>query len=256
MLAELSELDPARDLRAPGRADDDALAEILAQPRVAPAGERRPARRPGRVAAVASAAAAVTVAVVVVSVTLDSPTAYASWTPVPAAVGDAEAAQRSEPCGGTVTEIVEGPDGPDVQEVAVAPVLTDVRGDYTYVVVAGEDAYGECFVTDADGGEPEVVTSSAVVPELRAPGARELTTEQSGTATWSQGDQVEGALTSALGQAGDDVAAVELTLTSGERVEASVAGGWWAVWAPGGSALAASAEVTFTDGTTEQVPVG
>lgn len=256
MLAELSELDPARDLQAPGSPDDDALAEILAQPRVAPTGARSPVRRPGRAAAVASAAAAVVVAVVVTTVTLDSPAAYATWTPVPAAVDPTEAAQRSEPCGGTVTEIVEGPDGADVQEVAVAPVLTDVRGDYTYVVVAGDDAYGECFVTADDGGEPQVVTSSAVVPELTAPEARELTTRQNGTASWSEGDGTEGALTSAFGQAGDDVVAVELTLASGERVEATVSEGWWAVWAPGGSALGTTAEVTYVDGTTAQVPVG
>jgi hypothetical protein len=257
MLSELAALDPARDLQAPGSADDDALAEILAQPRVAPAGERRPARRPRRAATVAGAAAAVAVAVVVTTVTLDSPAAYASWVPVPADVDEAEAAQRSEPCGGTVTEIVEGPDGPDVQEVAVAPVLTDVRGDYTYVVVVGEDAFGECFVTAPDdGGEPQVVTSSAVVPELPAPGARELTTRANGTATWSEVDGTEGALTSAFGQVGEDVTAVELTLTSGERVVATVSEGWWAVWAPGGSALGSTAEVTYSDGTTEQVGLG
>ncbi|WP_277212078.1 hypothetical protein [Isoptericola croceus] len=258
MLAELAELDPARNLEAPGSPDDQALAQVLAQPRVAPAGERRPAlRRPGRAAAVASAAAAAVVAVVVTTVTLDSPAAYASWTPVPAGVTPADTALADESCGGSAAEIVEGAEGPVVQEVPVAPVLTDVRGDYTYVVVAGEGAYGECFVTATDErGAPQVVTSSAVVPELALPGRRELTTLQNGTASWSEGDGAEGALTSAFGQVGDDVTAVALTLTSGERVEASVADGWWAVWAPGGSALGETAEVTYADGTTARIPVG
>ncbi|MCK0118444.1 hypothetical protein BCE75_101240 [Isoptericola sp. CG 20/1183] len=257
MLADLAELDPARELHAPGSAEDDALAQILAQSRVAPAGERRPgARRPGRAAAVASAAAAVAVAVVVTTVTLDSPAAYASWTPVPAALPAAEQELRAEQCGTGAAEIVEGPDGPVVQESPVEPVLTDVRGDYTYVVLAGDGAYSECFVTSTDGEPPMVVTSSAAGVDLPAPDARELTTLQSGTASWSEGDGTEGALTSAFGQVGEDVTAVELTLTTGEAVEASVTDGWWAVWAPGGSALATSAEVTYADGTTAQVVVG
>ncbi len=256
MLDELAELDPARELRAPGHADDDALAQILAQPRVAPAGERRPAaRRPGRVAAAASAAAAVAVAVVVTTVTLDSPAAYASWTPVPDAVPEAEQELRTEQCGAGAAEIVDGPDGPVVQDSPVEPVLVDVRGDYTYVVMAGEGAYTECFVTAPADEPPTVVTAGAAGVDLPAPDARDLTTLQRGTASWSEGDGTEGALTSAFGQAGDDVAAVELTLTSGERVEASVADGWWAVWAPGGAALAARAEVTYTDGTTVMTDV-
>lgn len=254
MLADLAELDPARELRAPGHADDDALAQILAQPRVAPAGERRPAaRRPGRVAAAASAAAAVVLAVVVTTLTLDSPAAYASWTPVPTVVSDAERELRAEQCGTGAAEIVDGPDGPVVQESPVEPVLVDVRGDYTYVVMAGDGAHTECFVTASGGEPPTVVTSGAAGVELTAPDARELTTLQRGTASWSEGDGTEGALTSAFGQAGEDVTAVELTLTSGESVAASVDDGWWAAWAPGGAALAASAEVTYADGTTAQV---
>lgn len=250
MMVELGELDPARDLRAPGHADDEVLAGILAQSRTDPADQRAP-RRPGRAAAVASAAAAAAVAVVVVS-TLDAPAAYASWTPVPDAVTPAEAAERSQECGGVATEIVDGPDGPVTEQVPVTPVLTDVRGEYTYVVLAGDGAYGECFVTTGGDRPAQTVESSVVLPE-RAPAAREVTTLQLGTASWSQDDGTEGALTSAFGQVGDDVTAVELTLTSGERVAATVSDGWWAVWAPGGASLGSVAELVHDDGTTSRV---
>jgi len=88
-----------------------------------------------------------------------------------------------------------------------------------------------------------------------APGPRELTTLKSGTASWSEGETGDGALTSAFGRVGPDVESVALTLTSGERVEATVSGGWWAVWAPGEAALRSTAELTFTDGARAEADV-
>ncbi|GAA1721907.1 hypothetical protein GCM10009809_16980 [Isoptericola hypogeus] len=250
MMAELEALDPARDLRAPGREDDDALAAILGT-------DRRSRRRVSRPALVASAAAAAVVAVAVgvtLTSTLGAPPAYATWTPVPAELTPAQAAERAEPCGTAAHEIVDGPDGSQVVEVPVDPVLTEVRGEYAYVILAGDGAVTQCFVTTPADGPQDVVTTDAVLPGAAAvPGPGEVTTLESGTASWSGSGSGDGALTSAFGRAGDDVAAIELTLDDGRAVQASVDDGWWAVWAPGDASLGTEAVVTRTDGTTAKV---
>ncbi len=255
MMVELEGLDPARDLRAPGRADDPALQTILGTDRATVKVRRAP--RPVLVAG-AAAAAVVAVAVgVTLTSSLGSPPAYASWTPAPADLSEAAATQAAEPCGTAAHEITDGPDGPEVTEVPVRPVLTEVRGEYAYVVLAGDDAVTECFVTTPADGEQDVVTSDAVLAADPAePGPRDVTTLQAGTASWSESSTGDGALTSAFGRVGDDVAAIELTLDSGEVVRASVDDGWWAAWAPGASSLPSAADVTFTDGSTAQVDVG
>lgn len=263
MLLDLSELDPARDLRAPGHEDDPALRDILASDRRAPA-PVAPPRRPARPVAVAGAAAAVVVAAVggvVLSQTLGSAPAYASWTAVPTVLTAPETADRAAACPAAAQEITdaEGSGGPTVAEVPVDPVLAEARGDYTYVVLAGDHAYGDCFVTAAHDGSPDdVVASSAVVPgpvtgPAAAPGAAEVLVLQAGTASWSQGSTGEGAVTSAFGRAGADVVGVAGVLESGERVEASVEDGWWALWAPGAAAFDGPAVVTRADGTTATV---
>ena len=254
MMAELEGLDPARDLRAPGRADDPALQAILGTERSAVKIRRAP-----RPALVASAAAAAVVAVAVgvtLTSSLGSPPAYASWTPEPADLSRAAATQAAEPCGTSAHEITDGPDGPAVTEVPVRPVLTEVRGEYTYVVLAGDDAVTECFVTTPADGAQDVVTSDAVVAAgPAAPGARDVTTLQAGTASWSESSTGDGALTSAFGRAGAEVESIELTTDDGQVVRASLDDGWWAAWAPGASSLPPTADVTFTDGSTAQVEI-
>ncbi|MFC7878830.1 hypothetical protein [Isoptericola sp. NPDC057391] len=254
MLADLAALDPARDLRAPGRPDDEALQAILGTARQA-----TPIRRSPRRAVLAGAAAAAVVAVAGVATVWwpSSQTAYASWTSVPAVVTPAETETSAQACGTVAHAVVEGEDGPRVEEVPVVPTVAERRGDYTYLLLTGDGATGECLVTTQASGATDVVTGDAVLgSEPAEPGPREITTVQSGTASWSEGDTGDGALTSAYGRVGADVASVALTRTSGERVQATVSGGWWAVWAPGEASLRTTAELTFTDGATAEVPVG
>jgi len=251
-MVELATLDPARELNAPGAADDEALQQILDAPRAAPV----KARRPVRAAALAGAAAAVAIAVGVTAVTsLDAPAAYASWTPVPATVPASVVAGRTAACGTEAKSVDTTSGEPRVVDVPLEPVLTEARGEYTYVVLAGDGAYGDCFVTTAAQGQ-DTVGSSAVLPApLPAPAAREVTTLQSGTASWSEGETGDGAVTSAFGRAGSDVRAVELRLSDGKSVEATVQDGWWAVWAPGASSLESAATVTYADGTSSVLVV-
>jgi hypothetical protein len=253
MMVGLAALDPARDLRAPGTPDDEALQAILGTARRA-----TPIRRSPRPAVLAGAAAAAVVAVAGVATVWwpGSPAAYASWTAVPTTLSAADTAARAAACDTTAHKITEGEDGPHVDDVPIRPVLAEQRGDYTYVLLVGEGASGECLVTAQAGGATDVVGGDAVLASVpAAPGPRDVTTRGSGTASWSAGDTGDGALTSAYGRVGADVEAVTLTLTSGERVQATVSDGWWAVWAPGEASLQDTAKITFTDGGTAEVAV-
>jgi len=253
MMADLADLDPARDLRAPGRPDDEALQAILGTARRA-----TPIRRSARPAVLAGAAAAAVVAVAGVATVWwpASQAAYASWTAVPADATPAEVEASAQACDTVAHGIVEGDDGPQVEDVPISPVLAEQRGDYTYVLLTGAGATGECLVTTRASGATDVVTGDAVLKSAPGePGPRDVTTVQSGTASWSGGDTGDGALTSAYGRAGADVASFALTTTSGERVEATVQDGWWAVWAPGEASLRTTAEVTLVDGATVKVAV-
>ncbi|MFE5339219.1 hypothetical protein ACFQ80_03290 [Isoptericola sp. NPDC056578] len=254
MMVDLADLDPARDLRAPGRPDDEALQAILGTARRA-----TPIRRSVRPAVLAGAAAAAVVAVAGVATVWwpGSQAAYASWTSVPATVAPDAMEADAQACGTVAHRITEGDDGPQVESVPISPVLAEQRGDYTYVLLTGDSAIGECLVTTQASGATDVVAGDAVLRSVPGePGPRDVTTVQTGTASWSEGDTGDGALTSAYGRAGSDVASFALTTTSGERVEATVQDGWWAVWAPGEASLRPTAELTFTDGARAEVVVG
>ncbi|SKC81588.1 hypothetical protein [Krasilnikoviella flava] len=253
MMLGIAALDPARDLKAPGRPDDDALAAILGSSRAA-----IPIRRSPRRAVLAGAAAAAVVAVATVATvtSLGTPTAFAGWSAVPTVLSDEEMTARAASCETSAHTITDGADGPQVEDVPIGPVLAEERGEYTYVLLTGDGAVGECLVVAQASGATEVVTGDTVLgAPPAAPGPRDVTTLQAGTASWSQGATGDGALTSAFGRAGAEVAAVELTLTSGERVEATVHDGWWAVWAPGEASLRTTAELRFTDGATADAEV-
>ncbi|GAA4731587.1 hypothetical protein GCM10023216_24580 [Isoptericola chiayiensis] len=257
LMDELSRLDPARGLRAPGSPHDPELAAVLAADRRAPAAYR-PVRRPAHPAAIAGTVAGGVAAVAVgvtLTTTLGAPTAYATWTAVPVAVDAADAVERAGACPTAAHDIAGDGAEAEITEVPLEPVLAEARGDYTYVVLAGDGAVGDCFVTS--GGEaPDVYSSDAVGVEVAVPDARGLTVAGSGTASWSAGDAAEGAVTSVFGRVGDEVAAVTVARTDGELVEATVEDGWFALWAPGESAFATSAQVTYTDGTVADAPLG
>ncbi|MCA5891786.1 hypothetical protein LEP48_00275 [Isoptericola sp. NEAU-Y5] len=252
MMIELEALDPARELRAPGAADDDVLQQILDAPRTGGA----PVRRPARTAVLTGAAAVAAVAVAVAVVTSpEAPAAYASWTPVPAVVPADAVTDRVASCDTEAHVVDDAAAEPRVVDVAMTPVLTEARGAYTYVVLAGDGVFGDCFVTTAAQGQDAVGSSTQPGTPITEPGAREVTVLQAGTTSWSEGSTGDGAVTSAFGRAGTDVSAVELTLATGDTVEATVQDGWWAVWAPGPSSIETDATVTFADGTTSAVRV-
>jgi hypothetical protein len=248
LMDEVGDLDPARHVRAPGTPRDAALQDILGADRSVAVRRRRPGLMAG---AAALAVVAIGVGVTWAS-TFVAPAAYASWTPSPTVV-DAAASDHLDACPSEAATIdATGQAAP--APVPVAPVLAEVRGDYTFVVETGEGAVAECFVSVV-GAEPLVYSASSTLGELAEPAPDEVVVVQSGTAAWSSAESGEGAVTSAYGRAGSDVRSVTVTLDDGEQVLASVDGGWWMVWAPGEDAFTGPAEVVLDDGTTTQVPL-
>jgi hypothetical protein len=245
LMDELGGLDPARHVHAPGTPRDAALQDILGADRTVAVGRRRPGLLAG---AAALAVVAIAVGVTWAS-TFAAPAAYASWTPTPTVVD----AASSDHLGGCPSEVVTideaGPAAPTPEPVT--PVLAEVRGDYTYVVEAGEGVVAECFVSVVDA-EPVTYSASSTIDGLAEPAPDGIVVAQSGTAAWSRAAG-EGAVTSAYGRAGPDVRSVTVTLDDGEQVQASLDGGWWVVWAPGEDAFTGPADVVLDDGTTAQV---
>ncbi|WP_278236026.1 hypothetical protein [Isoptericola sp. AK164] len=259
LLDDLSGLDPARHLRAPGHPDDPALARVLAADRTVPDRYRAPVRR-SRTAVATGAVAGVAVAVaagVVVTTTFGGPEAYASWTPTPQVVDPAAAVQDAASCPTAAHAVDEdaADQGSPITEIPVDPVLAEVRGDYTYVLLSGDGALAECFVTTTDGSSQVYSSESVGGTPVPQPGPRELVVAESGTASWSDGPNGEGAVTAAFGRVGDEIEAVTVATADGEQVAASVDDGWFALWAPGEETFSALAQVTYADGTTEEVPL-
>lgn len=246
VLKAVADLDPARSLRAPGDPRDPALEAILMSPR------RRPVSR-ARTGALAGVGIAAAAAALVVVSPWSAPAAYATWTRVPSSVTSSVPAGLADEC----SPVTHWPGARGVVEVPVAPVLTEVRGDYTYVVQSGDGVWSECLATvGAEPGTWDVVQTAARLPAdlaASAPTGDEVVTYELGTTSWASGEAGPGALTSAVGRAGADVERVEVALDDGTTAEASVEDGWWVVWAPGADAMTGRATLTLTDGTEEAV---
>lgn len=251
VLNAVTELDPARALRAPGSPYDPELAAILQTDRRIP---RTRTFHPVLVTSGLAVAASVTL---VVTAPWSTPSAFATWTRVPSVVTSSVPAGLADQC----APVTLWPDasGELTVEAPVHPVLTEVRGDYTYVIQSGADAWSECLaVAGEEPGSWDVVENSALAPEgagKAAPAADSILTLHDGTTSWASGTTGSGALTSAFGKAGREVTEVEVLLDDGTTARASVSRGWWAVWAPGGESLTGEATLTLSDGSTRPATV-
>jgi hypothetical protein len=100
----------------------------------------------------------------------------------------------------------------------VKPVLTDTRGPFTFVILAGSDATATCvtgpqFVSVSGSGGPGATTVAA--DKLALMGSHFTTRDGHAFAI------VEG-------HAGSDVSDATLVLSDGSRVKASLSNGWFA----------------------------
>lgn len=212
-------------------------------------------RRPGlssltaRPAMLVAAALAVIIGASAVPALQGGPsTAFASWTPVATPVPPVEASALSEDClsGGRAL----GNDGP------AFAALTERRGEFTFTLVATDDAIGSCIVLDSAATSSDSEQggySWGPLSDLPLPAPDGTTIQWGSTLTSAAGEY-----TSAIGRTGPRVTAVEITSDAQADVQALVGQGFFTAWWPGGFDDTITVTTTLTDGTrtTRQLRTG
>lgn len=211
-----------------------------------------PRRRIRRRAAAVAAAATAAVAGVAAPALLGGGGAFASWTPTPEPVSSAEVPAVVATC----RDAMGAPDrGEDV-------VLAEQRGDWVFVLLASPGERVTCLMEKdfvgrsretsegfvGGGWDPDDPPAPVLAPDGLAEGtSMESVTEDDATVSF-----VEGYL-------GSNVTAVEVHVSTGLDVEASVGDGRFAAWWPGRPQSSTvpsetfSYTVTLADGTTREV---
>ncbi|UJP40404.1 hypothetical protein [Cellulomonas palmilytica] len=272
----LTELRPP-DLVDPAglSAAQDLVTARIAADEVPDLRDRLPRRRStaARVGLVGAAAAAVAAVTLVLPNPSDTP-AFAGWTAVPASVTADELEAAGEKClalrTGAAAEVpADQRDGLDNLQDA-QPVIADRRGSTTFTVLRSDAGLQSCligpsvatsFVVSGAGGsastgrgtsgaEPEgEYTSIGIVGDDTPPGADGASFVSGGVEN-ATSDEPWGF---GLGRVGADVASVELELTDGSTVEATVEDGTWAAWWPS-TASVAEVRPTLADGSAGTSP--
>jgi hypothetical protein len=190
----------------------------------------RRVKPPLAIGALASAAGAAGAVAVVVSLTAGASSAFAGWTakPTPPAPGQLSAARAS--CKASQSPI------------AGLPLkLTDTRGPYTFSVYADSTSSAACI----NGPSFNAVTGSVASSAVDVPADQVL------LSTSHQTDRSGDGFSFADGRTGPGVSGVTLTLDDGTNVQATVGGGWFVAWWPGGHRIK-SAELTTPTGSVTQ----
>lgn len=261
--AALRDLDPAGAVVLTDAERDRAeatFARILAAPsdRRVPEQSKRP-RRTRLLAAVGIVAAAGAAVAAVPSLLLGGGSAFASWTPTPEPLTGAAAAKAATTC----RSALGMPDEVD------QTVITERRGGWTYVLLAGSDSEGACLMPEGlpdqqartrEGLIGHYGLRTVQPPHLAADdvvgygGTSSLATD----GFWNFGADEEW-IHSVEGYVGSDVIGVTVHTSLGIDVEASVADGRFAAWWPSPKASSENVEkvdgpwtytVTLADGTT------
>ncbi|MEV4481389.1 hypothetical protein [Micromonospora coxensis] len=257
-LCSLDPADRAADPRSP-RAQAD-LARILATDPAA-AGSPRPAgaepATPRRIRwLVLAGATTVVVAAAGVLLPLSGNShAFAGWTASPTALAPRAAAKATESCREQHEDALRHAD----RRLATArAAVTERRGDWTMVVLAGDQGFAAmCLTNDELGLFSNASIGSIGAPDdFTEPAPREVRVTDLGTGTIA-----DGTVSVAVGYAGADVARVTYASAEHGRVEATVSGGHFALWFPGDELDDAvtdgvEVEVTYRDGTSGTVTLG
>ncbi|MFD2081889.1 hypothetical protein [Actinopolymorpha cephalotaxi] len=258
--AALRDLDPAPETvltEAERERSDATLARILATPgdAVVPVEPDRPRRRRSRLlvpVGLAGAAGAAGAALL-----LGGGSAYASWTPTPEPLAGTSAASAAVTCRDALAMPIE----------ADRALIAERRGEWTYVLIAGPKGEGTCLMPNdlvgqqRSGHEGNFFgqgPDAGEAPTLPRGGIDETTSMQG--ATHEGWFDKEGWFTWVQGYVGSEVTGVTVHTPSGLDVEASVHGGRFAAWWPGGEVSADNPElhgawtytVTLADGSTRR----
>lgn len=181
----------------------------------------------GATATVGAAAAAVAA---VVSLGAGASNAFAGWTAKPTQPAPGQLAGARASC-----EQGQSP-------IAGLPLkLSDTRGPFTFSVYADSTSSATCIKGPSFTASSGMVASSA----QNAPAGQILLSSSHRTDRGSQ------AFSFAEGRTGVGVTGVTVVLDGGTNVQATVGGGWFVAWWPGGQQIK-SAEVTTPSGTKTQ----
>jgi hypothetical protein len=232
-------LDPARG--APDVDGEAMLARIWSQTKARGEDDvthlvpRLPSRPVRRLAVGAAALVAVVALALVLTLTQGGGQAYASWVAQPTLV-------PAETAGAICPEEAGGP-----PPIPVEPVLAERRGEYTFVVLVGDNVFVECLISTA--GEELFVMTQAAEPGID--GALDLGEAPALVvvpgASWGR-EGGEGPITTVMGIASDEVTGVRVTTTDGVSADAAVVDGWWSVWFPGEVEISDDLVLTTPDG--------
>lgn len=185
---------------------------------------------PVAIGALTTAAGTAGTVALIVSLTAGASNAFAGWTakPTPPAPGQLAAARAS--CGASQSPI------------AGLPLkLADTRGPYTFSIYADSTSSAACI----KGPSFIAVTGSVASSAVNVPADEIL------LSTSHRTDRGGDGFSFADGRTGAGVSDVTLTLDDGMNVQATVGGGWFVAWWPGGHRIK-SAELTTPTGTVTQ----
>jgi hypothetical protein len=156
--------------------------------------------------------------------------AFAGWTPNPTPATPGQLAGARASC-----EASQSP-------IAGLPLkLADTRGPYTFSIYADSNSSAACI----NGPSFTAVTGNVASAAINVPAGQVL------LSTSHRTDRGGNRFSFADGRAGAGVSGVTLTLDDGTNVQATVGGGWFVAWWPGGQQIK-SAELTTPTGTVAQ----
>jgi hypothetical protein len=211
--------------------------------------------RPPVAAGALTTAAAAAAAVLLIDLGPKAPAAFAGWTPAPThasrvqvtgARGDCT--QRLAQLRGSAVQAASQRAGqnPLLQQLArlstTAPVLTDTRGPFTFVVFNAGQANASCI--SGPGFASVSVQVAAHAPSPPAAGTIVPSFEVRSARAGHAYSFVEG-------HTGTGVTAVTLVLSDGSHLQATLQNGWLVAWWPGDAQLT-SAQVATASGTSTQ----
>ncbi len=211
--------------------------------------------RPPVAAGILVAAGATAATVALVGLGTNTQEAFAGWTPTPTAAPKGQLAAAEATCqnrqaaplhahgpGPSLTALPKNAPPPEtISPGSLKPALTDTRGPFTFVILAGDHGSESCITGPSFTSRSiTATTGSTSVPAGKVVLSSTHLTTQNGQA-----------FSFAQGHTGSEVTGATLVLDDGAKVEASVANGWFVAWWPG-SHNVTSALVTTPNGTSTE----
>lgn len=177
----------------------------------------------------------------------------AGYSPTPEQPSDQRTVQIAAACasavGGAVTEL-----DPTFDSDTADGVLTEVRGEFGLDIFAGQRFLGLCL-THAEAVGGEVVLGVTAEPNSSPMGTRALSADLSTTAELDFGTGPQ-PYRATIGRVASDVVSVEVQLSDGAVITATVSNGWWAAWWPDANDATASAVAVVDDGSVFESDLG